>query len=161
MLRVAHSTGIVGLVLCFCLTIAANARSTPCATNPADQAAVADTLRNLYKAAAADDLAGFNAVVAPGFYAFDGGTRFDGDAIMKAIGQYHAKGVRFVWTVTQPDVHVHCDEAWIAYVNQGSIQMKPDSAPIPTTWVESAVLERKSGGWKLVFFHSTRVEAAK
>jgi hypothetical protein len=29
-------------------------------------------------------------------------------------------------------------------------------------WLESAELQRQSGGWKLVFFHSTRVpETAK
>ena len=110
---------IFGSVLCGGLALTASAQSASCKTTPADQAAVADTLRTMYKAAMADDLAGFDALLAPGFYAYDGGTRYDGDAILKLVMQYHAKGVRFVWSVTEPDVHIHCDEAWIAYVNQG------------------------------------------
>jgi hypothetical protein len=116
----------------------------------------------MYKAATVDDLAGFQALVVPGFYAYDGGTRYDGDALMTMVMQYHKKGARFVWSVTEPDVHVHCDEAWIAYVNRGSIQFSPDTAAVPMVWLESAELQRQSGGWKLVFFHSTRVpETAK
>jgi hypothetical protein len=115
----------------------------------------------MYKAATADDLAGFDALLAPGFYAYDGGTRYDANALMKLVMQYHARGARFVWSVTEPDVHINCDEAWIAYVNQGSIQFTPDSPATPQTWLESAVLQRQSGTWKLVFLHSTRVEPPK
>jgi hypothetical protein len=130
-----------------------------CATKPGDEAAVANTLRGMYAAASAGDRPKVDSYFAPGFYMFDGGQRFDGDAIMDAMATYRAKGVKFVWTVTQPDVHIHCDHAWIAYINKGSIQMSPDAAPIPTTWLESADLERRDGGWKLVFFQSTRVPA--
>jgi hypothetical protein len=112
----------------------------------------------MYRAASASDLAGFDALVAPGFYAYDGGMRLEGDALMKAVMQYQAKGVGFVWTVQDPDVHVFCDHAWIAYVNKGSIQMSASTPAVPTTWLESAELQKIGGTWKLVFFHSTRVE---
>jgi hypothetical protein len=111
----------------------------------------------MYAAATARSLAGFDAVIAPGFYAYDGGVRYDGDALMKDVMQYQAKGVTFVWTVTQPDVHIDCNVAWISYVNSGSIQMSPTSPALPTTWLESANLRRINGTWKLVFFQSTRV----
>ncbi len=111
----------------------------------------------MYAAATVDDVAKIDSLFAPGFYMFDGGKRFDGDSIMKLIAPQHAKGVVYVWTVTQPDVHVHCDEAWIAYVNDGSITMPGAAKPTPMQWLESAVLERQGGTWKMVFFHSTRV----
>jgi hypothetical protein len=55
---------------------------------------------------------------------------------------------------------VHCDQAWIAYVNDGSIKPPGAPPPTPTQWLESAVLERQNGVWKMVFFQSTRVPVA-
>lgn len=51
---------------------------------------------------------------------------------------------------------MHCNEAWIAYVNEGSIT-KPGAGTTPMQWLESAVLERQGGVWKMTFFQSTRV----
>jgi hypothetical protein len=110
----------------------------------------------MYDAAMKDDLKRFEPLIAPGFYMYDNGQRFEGDEIMKLIESNHAKGVKYVWTVTKPDVHVHCNDAWIAYVNDGSVQSAPDKTAMPVMWLESAVLRREGGTWKLVFFHSTR-----
>ncbi len=118
---------------------------------------VADTIRAMYAAAQKDNLDGFHAVVAPGFYAFDDGQRFDGDALMRMVIDLHGKGAKAVWTVTQPDVHISGNSAWIAYTNVGSLQMSPTAPVVPVQWLESAVLEKQSGRWKIVFFHSTRV----
>jgi hypothetical protein len=136
------------------IPIAAHAQT--CSTRPGDDAAVVQTIRTMYDAATTDDLKKFESVAAPGFYMYDNGRRFEGDAIMKLIMAQHAKGAKYVWTVTQPDVHVYCDEAWIAYVNDGSVQTGPDAAATPMKWLESAVLRREDGDWKVVFFHSTR-----
>jgi hypothetical protein len=138
------------------MLISVAARAQTCAAKPGDDAAVAQTIRTMYDAATTDDLKKFDSVTAPGFYMYDNGQRFERDAIMKLIIAQHAKGAKYVWTVTQPDVHVSCDEAWIAYVNDGSVQPGPDAAAMPMKWLESAVLRREDGTWKIVFFHSTR-----
>ncbi len=131
-------------------------RAQSCSSQPGDDAAVVQTVRSMFTAATNDDVKAFDALVEPGFYMYDNGQRFDGDGIMKLIGGAHAKGAKFVWTVTQPDVHVRCDDAWIAYVNDGSVQMSADKPTMPMKWLESAVLHRDGGAWKVVFFHSTR-----
>jgi hypothetical protein len=123
----------------------------------ADQGQVVDTVKEIFVAAAVDDLAKFHAVVAPGFYIYDAGARFDGDAIMSLIKAAHAKGRRYEWNVTEPDVHVIGDTAWIAYVNKGGVT--DASGTVPQQWLESAFLERRGGVWKIVFMHSTRVPA--
>jgi hypothetical protein len=133
------------------------AQENACTVKPGDEAALVDTVRGMYAAATVDDRPKVKSYFAPGFYMFDGGQRFDGDAIMDAIEGYYKQGVKFVWNVTRPDVHIHCNQAWIAYVNEGSILMPGASAPTPTKWLESVVLERQDGMWKMVFFHSTRV----
>lgn len=127
-----------------------------CAAKPGDDAAIVQTIRTMFAAAANDNIAKFDSVVAPGFYMYDNGRRYDGDAMMKLIIDLHAKGAKFVWSITNPDIHVNCDDAWIAYVNDGSVQMKPDAPATPMKWLESAVLRREDGQWKVAFFHSTR-----
>jgi hypothetical protein len=129
-----------------------------CKTNPKDKAAVVQTMRTMYEAATVDDFAKLHTVVAPGFYAFDGGVRYKSmDSLMDAVKAFQDKGAKFVWNVTKPEVTVECDRAWITYLNDGSIQMPGASAPAPQQWLESAILKKQDGAWKLVFFHSTRV----
>jgi hypothetical protein len=133
--------------------------ATPQVTASTEGAAVADTMRAMFVAAGTDDLAKFRSLTAPGFYAFDNGKRYDGVALMQTLASAHAKGMKFVWNVTHPDVHIHGDNAWIAYTNVGSIQSSPAASPTPTTWLESACLERHDGSWKIVFLQSSRAAA--
>lgn len=138
--------------------IAASAGAETCLPGPADQSGVIETLRSLYRAAAADDLAGFQRLILPGFYAYDGGMKFEGDGLMRWVMAAHAKGDLYEWSVEEADVHIGCDEAWVAYVNRGSVK-RGGSPAAATTWLESANLRKIDGTWKLVFFHSARAPA--
>ena len=77
---------------------------------------------------------------------------------MALIKAQHEAGKRYVWNVTEPDVHIMGKTAWIAYVNQGSIT--DASGTKKQIWLESAFLQRQGGAWKIVFMHSTRVPMA-
>ena len=123
-----------------------------------EQKQVVDTVSTIFSAARADDVAKFDSVIAPGFYIFDAGARFDGDSIMALIKAQHAVGKRYEWNVTEPDVHITGNTAWIAYVNKGSIS--DASGTVNQNWLESAFLEKQAGNWKIVFMHSTRVPMA-
>jgi hypothetical protein len=123
-----------------------------------DQKQVVDTVNTIFTAARADDVAKFDSVIAPGFYIFDVGARFNGDTIMASIKALHAAGKRYEWNVTEPDVHITGNTAWIAYVNKGSIS--DASGTLNQNWLESAFLEKQAGTWKIVFMHSTRVPVA-
>ena len=127
-----------------------------------DQAQVVETVRAIFAAARAEDFAKFHSVTTPDFYLFDGGIRFDGESIMQLTSQKHAEGKRYQWNVTEPDVHIYGSSAgnktaWVAYVNQGSLT--DSSGTVPKKWLESAFLEKKAEGWKIVFMHSTPVAA--
>jgi len=138
-------------------TIVSTARAQQKSLTP-DQQQVVDTVSTIFTAARADDLAKFDSVIAPGFYIFDGGARFEGDAIMVLIKAQHAAGKRYEWNVTEPDVHISGNTAWIAYVNKGSIT--DASGTVNQNWLESAFLQKQAGAWKIVFMHSTRVPVA-
>ena len=131
-----------------------------CADSPPERTAVVTTLRSMYAAAMGDDMVRLRGVFAPGAYLFDGGKRYDSiDSLMQDVKKFRGQGMKFVWSVTEPDVHVHCNQAWLSFVNVGSVQTPGTAEPIPTRWLESAELEKQDGVWKIVFFHSTRVPA--
>jgi len=146
------------VTLVFLMVTSVKPLSAQDTTLSADQAQVVDTIRTIFAAAAADDLAMFHSVTAPSFYIFDNGKRFDGDAIMELIKTLHAAGNRYEWNVTDPDVHVNGNNAWIAYVNRGTIT--DVSGKHAQQWLESAVLQKQAGTWKILFMHSTRVPPA-
>ena len=73
---------------------------------------------------------------------------------MAFIKAQHAAGKRYEWNVTEPNVHISGNTAWIAYVNKGSIT--DASGTVNQNWLESAFLEKQAGIWKIVFMHSTR-----
>ena len=124
----------------------------------ADQTKIIATVSTIFTAARVDDVAKFDSVIASDFYIYDGGARFNGDAIMNLIKAQHAAGKRYEWNVTEPDVHISGKTAWIAYVNKGNIT--DASGTVNQIWLESAFLQKHAGVWKIVFMHSTRVPMA-
>jgi ketosteroid isomerase-like protein len=125
----------------------------------ADQIQLTEAIRSFFAAATADDLDKLHAVTTPDFYAFDAGGRFTRDALMDMIKAAHAAGKVYVWTVNEPEVHISGDLAWITYVNRGSI--KDASGTKDVTWLESAVLQKEKGAWRIHFFHSARAPEKK
>jgi hypothetical protein len=125
----------------------------------ARQRTIVDLLTSMFAAAEIDDTAKFDSLLAPGFYMYDNGRRFDGDAIMGFIKSAHAAGMKYEWNVTAPDVHITGKTAWIAYVNRGSVT-DAKGAKQDLTWLESADFVQQNGSWKLVFVQSERAPAA-
>ena len=120
-----------------------------------DQKQVVDTVSAIFSAASTEDIAKLDSVIAQDFYIFANGARLNGDALMGAIKALHAAGKRNDEHVTEPDIHISDNTAWIAYVNKGSIT--DASGTVNQNWLESAFLEKQAGTWKIVFMHSTRV----
>jgi ketosteroid isomerase-like protein len=112
-------------------------------------------MESMYLAAKTDDLDLFHSVTAPEFFAFDNGKRFDGDALMQFVKNLHGSGTTYVWSVTEPRVEVFGDTALITYVDRGSVQ--DESGKKDVTWLESALLRKDKGAWRIRFLHSTRM----
>ena len=148
------------VIIAFALVFSANVWTAKAQQEPltADQTQIVNTVSTIFTAAGTEDIAKFDSVIASDFYIFDGGARFNGDSIMALIKAQHAAGRRYEWNVTEPDVHISGNTAWIAYVNKGSIT--DASGTVNQNWLESAFLEKQSGVWKIVFMHSTRVPPA-
>lgn len=120
------------------------------------QEAVADTMREMYRALSDGDAARLSTILADDFDCFDVGRRFDGPGFAKLIADAQKSGKRFVWTVQDEAVHVEGNWAWIKYINRGSVGEATGITPV--TWLESAVLRRNADRWRIVFFHSSRAQ---
>jgi ketosteroid isomerase-like protein len=146
----------IALAVTFALIFSPNASTARAQQKSltSEQKQVVDTVSTIFTAARADDVAKFDSVIASDFYIFDGGARFNAESIMALIKAQHAVGKRYEWNVTDPDVHINGNTAWIAYVNKGSIT--DASGTVNQNWLESAFLEKQAGTWKIVFMHSTR-----
>jgi Domain of unknown function (DUF4440) len=121
---------------------------------PQHNEAVVDALHQLFEAASRDDEKLFKEVLAPNFYAFDNGKRFDGMQLPQLIKAAHGNGKTYVWSVNDPEVHIACDWAWVTYTNRGSVG--DASGTQPMSWLESAVLHYQGERWHIQFLHSTR-----
>ena len=150
-----YSAALLTAALALVIIFAKEPRMTAQQPISVEQAKIAEVVRTFIAAIHDDDLTKFDTTVAPGFYIFDNGVRFNGDTLMTMVKSMHAAGKHFEWHVTEPDVHISGNTAWIAYVNKGSITS--GSATTDQQWLESAFLTKQSGDWKIVFMHSTRV----
>jgi hypothetical protein len=133
------------------------AQTTPQVLAP-EQKRVVSSVETMFRAAASNDPRLFDSVTTPGFYLFDAGTRFDGNSILTVLQQLKVSGKRFEWKVTEPDVHIEGNTAWIAYVDEGS--MIEAAGTTKMEWLESAFLVSQAGEWKLMFMQSTPVTRA-
>lgn len=121
---------------------------------PEHKEAVVDAVNQFFEAASHDDDNLFKEVLAANFYAFDNGRRFDGMQLPELIKAAHAAGKTYVWSVSDPEVHIECDWAWITYTNRGSVS--DASGTQPMSWLESAVLHYQGQRWHIQFLHSSR-----
>jgi ketosteroid isomerase-like protein len=115
-------------------------------------------MQDLFAALRAHDLQRFQEITGPDFYAYDAGLRFTGPAFMELLDKAQASGKHHEWSVTNPEVHVACNLAWITYVNQGAVE--DSSGRQAVTWLESGILGYANGQWRIRFAHSTRAPIA-
>jgi uncharacterized cupredoxin-like copper-binding protein len=83
--KLSRIAPLAAILIAGILAASASPASSAWACTSADQSQVAKAVRTVYAGATTDDLGKFHTVAAPDFYAFDGGERYDGDALMKMV----------------------------------------------------------------------------
>ncbi len=142
-------------LLLLTLTISALAADQQPAPAIADEVQVPEVVRSMFVALSAEDIPKLRSLIAPNFYAFDAGGRINGDALIDLIKKAHAAGKVYAWTVNEPEVHIDGSTAWVTYINRGSIKDASETKNV--SWLESAILRKEKGNWRIQFFHSTRM----
>ena len=117
----------------------------------------ADAVRALYASLAQSDFDLFRTVTTADMEAFDQGLHLTREQVVALIQGAYASGVKFEWHVTDTRVHITGDDAWMTFVNRGSQQ--DANGEQAKTWLETVVLRREAGHWKVRFLHSNEAAA--
>ncbi len=145
-------------ILWMSLSSIAQTSSTTLRATSADTGAIVNTVQSWYSAASAGDKGKFFSYVTPDFQIFDEGRRFTGEELF-ALGKKHlAEGSRANWTVSHPEVSVDCNTALAIFTTLGSFSHAGHEQKV--TFLESAVLRKAEGRWRIAFFHSTAAPEA-
>lgn len=136
------------------LTACTHLNEPACRHSPKAEADIDRTVHAFFDALRKEDKAAFQRLTTSSFYSFDGGKRYVGTELVDVVRDAHARGVQLNWSVGPLDTDRGCDVAWSAWENVGSAGVPPDVKPVH--WLESAVLIRQDGSWKVDFFHSQR-----
>ena len=137
-------------------TIAATpAPARTCHLSKADAAGAEASVRALFAALARDDRAAYQRAVTTDFWTFDAGQRMSASELFELVEGAHRKGRVIHWSIGPVAVRGDCDMAWAAWQNDGAAGTV--GAMAPRRWLESAVLRRSGGGWRVEFLHSTSV----
>lgn len=147
---------ILILALAGALAAATGAQAGPRCAPPGAAKAVEAAVRGWFNGFVRDDYPASYALQAPGFYAYDGGERYEGTALGELLRTLKAGGTRLEWNLHDMDVHVACDAAWAAWVNTGAAGKA--GAMQPVTWLESMTLRYADGRWRVEFLHSDRMK---
>lgn len=142
------------LVAAIIHTGCAHARESSCAPSPGASDEIERTVHAFFHALRKEDKVAFQRLTTTSFYSFDVGKRFAGTKLVDVVRDAHARGVQLNWTIGPLDTQLRCGVAWSAWENVGSAGIPPDVRPV--RWLESAVLVRQDGNWKIDFFHSQR-----
>lgn len=135
----------------------AHGRPPACSVSPATNGEIAPVLNAFFDALRTEDTAAFQRLTTKTFYAFDAGERYPGTALVDVVRRAHASSVQLNWSVGALATKSRCNVAWSTWENVGSAGIPP--AVKPARWLESAVLIRDHGKWKIDFFHSQRATA--
>jgi hypothetical protein len=131
------------------------AHARTCRLSSADAAGAQASVRALFAALASDDRTAYQRAVTTDFWAFDAGQRMTATELFDLVAGAHRKGRVINWSIGPVAVRGDCNMAWAAWQNDGAAGTA--GAMAPRRWLESAVLRRSAGGWRIEFLHSTSV----
>jgi len=122
--------------------------------------ALVAAIEQVQAALAANDRARLDELLCPDFHAFENGVHMSGRELLEVMSSYYARGKRYRWSVSSPQVELQGTLGTVVYVNHGSIVEAPGASAVAQSWLESVVLRREGSAWRLAFLHSTRTKAA-
>ena len=144
----------LALAAAIMVTGCAHGRQSNCPDSPQVAGEIERTVDAFFDALRKEDKVAFQRLTTTTFYSFDGGERFHGTELVDLVRDAHTRGVQLNWSIGPLDTKLRCDVAWSAWENVGSAGIPPNVRSV--RWLESAVLVRQNGSWKIDFFHSQR-----
>lgn len=148
-------TGLLVLVAAACRAGAGTGASAPAA--PAAEARAAEAaIRAWYDASERKDSAAYANRLLPEFFIFEDTTRYDRTALVQLVVSSFGEGTDRA-TITDWHTQVAGDVAWTSFRNTEVFTPTGGAPGAPRRYLESAVLRKVQGEWKLERYHATRI----
>lgn len=119
----------------------------------ADEERVKKVIIEAFQALADMDMSKFRSYCQADFVLLENGEVWTVDTLEARVKPYLGSGMKRVNTLDFRKFTVKGSTAWVTYHNQADIDMKGQKMTLK--WLESAVLEKNQGKWKLALLHST------
>lgn len=118
-----------------------------------DEGQVKKVIVDAFQALADVDMAKFRSYCQPDFTLLENGEVWTVDTLEARVKPYIGSGMKRINTINFKRVSVKGATAWVTYNNQADVEIKERRKT--NRWLESAVLEKSKGAWKLAMLHST------
>jgi len=115
---------------------------------------IEEVVSGFFTAVSEYNYTGIKGKCAEGFMLLEHGKIWNADSLINLIKPYE-RIAKFSYRFKDFKTTVEGSTAWIAYRNIGLMTTKDNRTEYE--WLESAVLRRKNGEWKLALLHSTRI----
>ena len=119
-----------------------------------EEQAIERTIRDFFDDMSGFDLDAIRKRCAPDFVLLEEGLRWNTDSLVNAMAGFKGKAT-ISYTFNDMRSHVEGSLGWITYRNNGLVTMNGQETEY--RWMESAVLRKTNGVWRLVLLHSTRI----
>ena len=150
---------MLALAVSICTIVACGTGASlarPASGSAGDVRAVESALRDWYDASTRHDSAAYAALMLPEFFIFEDTTRYDRTALLHLVASGFASGTDHA-AMSDFTTRVVGDVAWTSFRNEEFFTPNGAAALPVRRYLETAVLRRVDGQWKLERYHATRI----
>ncbi|MBY0489328.1 MAG: nuclear transport factor 2 family protein [Gemmatimonadaceae bacterium] len=147
---------VVSAVVALTVAAACRTRGGAAPTPQAEARAVEGAIRAWYDASERKDSAAYFNRLLPTFFIFEDTTRYDREAIVRLVVSSFGSGTDRA-TITDWHTEVAGDVAWTSFRNTEVFTPTNGAPGAPRRYLETAVLRKVQGEWKIERYHATRI----
>ena len=143
-------------LLCFAFSCqqAEEVAEEPVVDVAAEKQNVEEALRNFYDAASTHNFQGIRDACTDDFIIFESGQVMNVEDFINFLTSF--EGATMTYNLEDVKIDVEGSVAWLTLRSKANVTMGEQE--MNYEWLESAVLKKQEGIWKIAFYHSTTVE---
>jgi len=149
---------ILPLVFLLCLTFgcqkAEEVAEEPAVDIEAEKQNVEEVVRNFYDAASTHNFQGIRDSCTDDFIIFESGQVMNVEDFINFLTSF--EGATMTYNLEEVKIDVEGSVAWLTLRSKAKVTM--GEQVMNYEWLESGVLKKQEGIWKIAFYHSTTVE---
>ncbi|WP_052731027.1 nuclear transport factor 2 family protein [Spirosoma radiotolerans] len=124
-----------------------------------DEQNVKQVINGFFQALSDEDIPSLRSYCRTDFTLLESGEIWSLDTLEAKIKPYFGQGARRINKIDFKKIVIKGTSAWVVYFNQADMELNARKGTI--NWLESAVLTKNEGQWKLTLLHSTTLPKKK